>query len=115
MREGNSGGWRKARHDRGGKDMKIEGIVISCYPLDLELTRICVASVRFWYPHIPIWLLKDRRYGDFDTREIERYWNAQVYPSRQKIQGWGFGKLEVMSELPKRRLLFLDSDIVLVG
>jgi hypothetical protein len=95
--------------------MKIEGVVISCYPLDLQLTRICVASVRFWYPHIPIWLLKDRHYGDFDTGEIEKYWNAQVYPSRQNTQGWGFGKLEVMTELPKRRLLFLDSDIVLVG
>ena len=95
--------------------MKIEGVVISCYPLDLQLTRICVASVRFWYPHIPIWLLKDRHYGDFDTREIEKYWNVQVYPTRQNTLGWGFGKLEVMTELPKRRLMVLDSDIVFAG
>lgn len=86
--------------------MKIEGVVISCYRSDLRLTRICVASVRFWYPDVPIWLLKDRHYGDFDTGEIEKYWNAQVYPTRQKTQGWGFGKLEVMTELPKRQLLF---------
>jgi hypothetical protein len=95
--------------------MKIEGVVISCYPLDLQLTRICVASVRFWYPYIPIWLLKDRHYGDFDTREIEKYWNVQVYPTRQNTLGWGFGKLEVLTELPKRRLLVLDSDIVFAG
>jgi hypothetical protein len=95
--------------------MKIEGIVISCYSLDVQMTRLCVASVRFWYPHIPIWLLKDRHYGDFNTRDVERYWNVGVYPERQKNLGWGFGKLEVMTELPPRRLLLLDSDIVFAG
>jgi hypothetical protein len=74
-----------------------------------------VASIRFWYPHLAIWLLKDRQYGDFSTREIEKYWDARVYPGREKNLGWGFGKLEVMTELPARRLLFLDSDIVIAG
>lgn len=95
--------------------MKIEGIAISCYRFDVELTRLCVASIRFWYPHIPIWLLKDRHYGDFDTREIEKYWTVQIYPDRQKTLGWGFGKLEAMTESPARRLLLLDSDVVFVG
>lgn len=95
--------------------MKIDGVVISCYRFDLQLTRLCVASVRFWYPQVPIWLLKDLHYGNFNTKEIERYWNVQVYPSRQKTQGWGFGKLEVMSQSPSRRFLFLDSDIVFAG
>jgi hypothetical protein len=95
--------------------MKIEGIAISCYKFDVYLTRLCVASIRFWYPHIPIWLLKDRHYGDFETLEIEKYWNVQVYPGRQKTLGWGFGKLEVMTELPARRFLLLDSDVVFTG
>ena len=95
--------------------MRIEGVVISCYVLDMYLTRVCVASIRFWYPQVPIWLLKDRRYGDFNTREIESKWNVQVYPGRQKNLGWGFGKLEILTELPARRLLLLDSDIVFTG
>ena len=95
--------------------MKIEGVVVSCYRLDLHLTRICVASIRFWYPDIPVWLLKDRKSGEFATAEIERHWNVQVHPSRQQTQGWGFGKLEVMTQLPARRFLFLDSDIVFAG
>ncbi len=95
--------------------MKIEGIVISCYAFDVQLTRLCVSSIRFWYPQIPIWLLKDRQYGDFNTREIEKHWDVRVYPGRQKNLGWGFGKLEVMTELPEQRLLLIDSDIVFAG
>jgi hypothetical protein len=95
--------------------MKIEGVVISCYKLDAQLTRACVASIRFWYPRLPIWLLKDRNYGDFNTHEIEQHWDVRVYPDRQKNLGWGFGKLEVMTELPERRLLILDSDVVFAG
>jgi len=95
--------------------MKIEGVVVSCYKLDTPLTRLCVASIRFWHPQIPIWLLKDRHYGDFNTREIEKHWDVRVYPERQKNLGWGFGKLEVMTELPARRLLLLDSDVVFAG
>lgn len=94
--------------------MKIDGIVISCYRFDVELTRICVASIRYWYPHVPIWLLKDRQYGDFSTTEIEKYWQVQVYPAREKL-GWGVGKLLVMTELPRRRLLLLDSDTAFSG
>jgi hypothetical protein len=95
--------------------LKIEGVIISSYRYDVELTRICVASIRFWYPDIPIWLVKDRHYGDFSTREIEKHWRAQVYPERQKNLGWGFGKLEVMTEPPRRRFLFVDSDTVFAG
>lgn len=95
--------------------MKIDGVVVSCYKFDLQYTRLCVASVRFWYPEIPIWLVKDRRYGEFSTSEIERAWNVQIYPTMQPNQGWGFGKLEVMTQLPTRRFLFLDSDIVFAG
>jgi hypothetical protein len=95
--------------------LKIEGVIISSYRYDVELTRICVASIRYWYPDIPIWLVKDRHYGDFGTREIEKHWRVQVYPERQKNLGWGFGKLEVMTELPRRRFLFVDSDTVFAG
>ena len=97
------------------KISKIDDIVISCYPEDLYMTRVCVASIRYWYPNIPIWLLKDRQYGDFSTREIENNWAVQVYPTRQKRLGWGFGKLDVITEPTSRRILLLDSDTAFVG
>jgi hypothetical protein len=95
--------------------MKIAGVVISCFRNDVHLTRTCVASVRFWYPKIPIWLLKDRQHGEFSTAEMERHWGLQVLPGRAKNLGWGFGKLELVTESPRRRLLLLDSDTAFAG
>jgi hypothetical protein len=95
--------------------MKLDAICVACYKYDVDLTRICVASIRTWYPKIPISLLKDETYGAFNTREIEQSWDVQVHPASRKALGWGFGKLDMMMELPTRRLLILDSDIVFVG
>jgi hypothetical protein len=95
--------------------VRIDGVVISCYRLDMEMTRICVASIRYWYPNIAIWLLKDKSYRDFDTREIQQYWDVREYPIETKNLGWGFGKLEVITGLPSRRVLLLDSDTALSG
>lgn len=95
--------------------MRIAGVVISCFRNDVHLTRACVASVRFWYPDIPIWLLKDRQHGEFSTVEMERYWGVQVLPGRAKHLGWGFGKLELVTETPARRFLLLDSDTAFAG
>jgi hypothetical protein len=96
--------------------MKIEEVYISCYKLDVHLTRICVASIRFWYPDIPIWLIKDEKYGRFSTKDIEKGWNVGVFaPEGGKNFGWGMGKYEVFF-LPKRSRVFLiDSDIVFAG
>ena len=66
--------------------MRIEGVAISCYRFDVDLTRLCVASIRFWYPHIPIWLLKDRQYGDFDTDEIEIDAKAAGNPAKDQMR-----------------------------
>ncbi len=95
--------------------MKIEVIYIPCYKLDYRLTRICVASIRHWYPSIPIVLLKDLILGDFDSSELEKYFNVQIFPQNIRAYGWGFSKLEAILQIEKKRFLMLDSDIVLVG
>ena len=79
------------------------------------LTRICVASIRYWYPDIPIYLIKDKVAGDFSTTEIERSWNVQVFPASAEKFGWGFAHLEPMLEKSGRRALIMDVDIVFVG
>jgi len=94
--------------------VRIERIYVACYKHDFRLTRILVASIRYWYPNIAITLLKDRRFGEFDSGEMERAWNVDVFPTNQTF-GWGFAKLEPLFIQPRHRCLVLDSDIIFAG
>jgi hypothetical protein len=74
-----------------------------------------VASIREWNPNIPLFLIKDRFYGDYYTKDIERCWNVQIYDTKNRVFGWGFSKLEPLFEKHRERLLVLDSDILVLG
>jgi hypothetical protein len=95
--------------------MKIEVIYVPCYRRDFRLARICIASIRHWYPEIPIVLIKDEMMHAFDTRELERTYNVTIFPQKARLYGWGFSKFEAMFEPSGKRFLFLDADVVLAG
>lgn len=95
--------------------MSIDTIYISTYRQDLPLTRICVASIRYWYADIPIKLIKDTGAGQFDTREIERRWNVNVLDTSGRKFGWGFAKLEPLFFDSSEKFLIVDSDTVFTG
>lgn len=95
--------------------MKIDRVYITCTRADLRLTRCCVASIRHWYPQIPIILIRDETYGTFDTAELQAAWNVGIFETERKRFGWGFSKLEPLFLPRGERMLILDSDIVFVG
>jgi hypothetical protein len=74
--------------------MKIDVIYIPCYKPHYRLTRICVASIRYWYPEIPIIIVKALIEGDFDTTELEQSFNVTVFPQNAQSYGWGFSKFD---------------------
>jgi hypothetical protein len=94
---------------------RIDRVYIAAHRRDLRLTRICVASVRRWYPDVPLFLLKDQTNGAFNSQEIEETWNVQVWPTKDQTFGWGFIKLEPLFDTERHRFLMLDSDIVFLG
>jgi hypothetical protein len=94
--------------------MRIDKVVIACYVRDFPLARSCVASIRYWYPDIEIYLLKDERKGKFSTREIEKHFNVKILKTPGKYYGWGTAKYEALfTELD--RFLLLDADTVFLG
>ena len=95
--------------------MKITKIAIACFKHDMHLLRACVASIRYWYPDVEIYLIKDYKKGNFSTREIEKAFNVKVFPTKRKIFGWPWSKLEILLHEQKGKYLFLDSDIVFLG
>jgi len=92
----------------------IEHIYIAGYRRDFYLTRLCVASIRYWYPQIPITFIKDYNSGDYDTSELED-WDVRLFPSAVKKFGYGYGKFEPLFLPERQQYLMLDSDTVLVG
>jgi hypothetical protein len=92
--------------------MKIDSVAIACFAGDLDLVRMCVASIRYWHPDIPIVLIKDVTRRNFSTTEIERHFDVT---STTQPYGFHWAKLSLLFKQPTQRILCLDSDIVLVG
>jgi hypothetical protein len=96
--------------------LKIDHVYICSTEHDLRYTQCCVASIRRWYPDIPITLVKDDANGPYDTSELEQAWDVAVFVKEQgQVPGLGWGKLEPMFLPGRRRCLILDSDIVFLG
>lgn len=95
--------------------MKIEKIAIACFRRDQHLLKPCVASIRYWYPNVEIYLIKDLSQGAFDTAEMEKAFNVKPFPTDLTDFGWGWGKFALLLDKAKKRYLFLDSDVVMLG
>ncbi|WP_162944941.1 hypothetical protein [Flavisolibacter nicotianae] len=92
-------------------------IVINVTKHDIWFCRICVASIRFYYPDVKIFLLKDELPGKFSTREIEETWSVHVIEYPVKRFGMSAAKIHFYCDqrFAGQRFLVLDSDIVFTG
>lgn len=93
----------------------VDCIYIAASALDSRYTRICVASVRRFYPFVPIRLLAGSRLRGGLAEELKEHWNVDVADLPPGDYGWGFVKLEPLFGSPGERFLVLDSDTVLTG
>jgi len=74
-----------------------------------------VASVRHFYPDIPVRLLVGGCLQRGLAEELQQYWNVGTADIPGGEYGWGFVKLEALFGLPGEKFLVLDSDTVLTG
>src|ERR1700728_1993671 len=92
----------------------IDRVYIAASASDARYTRICVASVRYFYPEIPIRLLAGGTLQRGLAAELRKYWNVETadLPICGDY-GWEFVKLEALFGPPGEKFLVLDSDTVL--
>lgn len=95
--------------------MKVDCVYVNTHVGDVDLARVCIASVRYWYPQVRIKLIKDISGGVFSTRDLERIWGVEIFECGRKKFGWGYGKLEPLFVSERHQFLVLDADTVLVG
>ena len=91
--------------------MKIDAIYVACCKTDFYLTRICIASIRYWNKATPVYLLKDHSQGEFNTSDLEKAFNVSILQMQYNQLGH-YGKLYLFIDEEKRRALVIDSDIV---
>lgn len=94
--------------------MKIDAVAVLCWAGDFRLARICLASVRYFYPKIPLYLMKDITRGDFDTSEVETALNVRTQGFTGRF-GPGMGKIELLFRPELGRFLYIDADEIMVG
>lgn len=92
-------------------------IVIFANRRDFFLTKLCIASIRYYYPEIEIYLVKDKLNGNFKSKFIEKKFNVKLIKLSKKYFGWGAAKLHFLFEnnLIQKKILLLDSDIIFLG
>jgi hypothetical protein len=96
-------------------DRSLGCIYIAASARDARFTRICVASVRYFYPAVPIQLLVGGCLQRGLEEELRCYWDVGVADFPAGDYGWGFVKLEPLFRPPGERFLVLDSDTVMTG
>ncbi len=106
---------KSSARTRGIPAGPIKRIYVLCHASDLWLAKISVASIRYWYPDVPITLLKDRTKGDFNTAEMERCWNISSMVLAHDRCGLGFAKIELLIRPRRERFLIVDADTVMCG
>jgi hypothetical protein len=93
----------------------IDVIYIAASARDARFTRICVASIRHYYPDVKISLLIGGTLQKGMREELARYWNVGVSPIPPGEYGWGFVKLEPLFLPAGHRFLIIDSDTAIAG
>jgi hypothetical protein len=93
----------------------VDCVYIAACARDARLTRICVASIRYFYPDVPIRLLA----GDILQRglasELRRYWGVELVDLPEGDYGWGLVKLEPLFGPPGESFLVVDVDTAFTG
>jgi hypothetical protein len=90
-------------------------IYIAVSRRDLRFARICLASVRHFYPQAPIKILAGSPLPKNFIHEVQHHWGATMHPLPAGDYGWGFVKLEPLFGDTTETFLVLDADTVLTG
>jgi hypothetical protein len=93
----------------------VNKIVIATYKHDFWLAEICMASIKYWHPEIPIALLYDFSCGPVDFRKAQQRYGFEVIDLPIKKFGWGLSKIEYLFHHGNERVLVLDADTILLG
>jgi hypothetical protein len=93
----------------------VDVIYLAACARDARLTRICVASIRHFYPKAPIKILAGDILQKGLAEELNAYWGVEVADLPTGDYGWGLVKLEPLFGPPGQRFMVCDVDTAFTG
>jgi hypothetical protein len=93
----------------------VDCIYLAACARDARLTRICIASIRYFYPDVPIKLLAGDIIQSGLAEEVKKYWNVDLVDLPVGDYGWGMVKLEPLFGPAGQRFMVVDVDTVFTG
>jgi hypothetical protein len=93
----------------------VDVIYLAACSRDARLTRICIASIRYFYPRVPLKLLAGDILQSGLAEEVKKYWNVGLANLPAGDYGWGFVKLEPLFGPAGQRFMVVDVDTVFTG
>ena len=93
----------------------VDCIYVAACARDARLTRICVASIRYFYPEVPISVLAGDILQRGLAKELKRYWKVDLVDLPPGDYGWGLVKLEPLFGPAGQKFLVMDVDTVFTG
>lgn len=93
----------------------VDVIYLAACSRDARLTRICLASIRYFYPDMPIRILAGDILQRGLARELKKHWNVDVADLPVGDFGWGFVKLEPLFGPKGQRFMVCDVDTAFTG
>lgn len=92
-------------------------IVVFTNRKDFCLSKICISSIRHFYPDVNIFLVKDFLNGDFNTKNIQRAFGVEVLKMPRRYYGWGAAKVHFLFDqrFAGKKFLCLDADTIFTG
>ena len=95
--------------------MSVDRIYLAACARDARLTRICLASIRYFHPEAPIQILAGDILQSGLAQELRKYWDVEIADLPRGDFGWGLVKLEPLFGPPGQRFLVMDVDTVFTG
>jgi hypothetical protein len=95
--------------------LNLDCVYIAACAHDARWARVCVASIRHFYPDVPIRLLAGGMLPRGLAEELRSCWGVKLVDLPRGDYGWGFVQLEPLFGKPGERFLVLDADTALTG
>ena len=94
---------------------RVDVVYVAACSRDTRLMQICIASIRYFYPEVPIKILAGDILPRAIVEELRNFANVELADLPEGEYGWGFVKLEALFGPEGQTFMVCDADTIFTG